>query len=77
MARREVVEVECGRCQKKEVQSKTELPEARDKSGNPIPEFAAVFHGRAVTFEDLCRTCRQTIGNYFRRIIKEDDRSDS
>ncbi len=67
MARREVIEITCDRCGKRETQEKNEVTPAA------LPEFQGVLvtpEKMDVKFEDLCRKCRETVTNYFKRIAK-------
>lgn len=71
MARREVVEVVCDRCNRTETQAPGSLP----KTDGPEATFR--FHGAVVDYNDLCRRCRDTLANYFSKItkVKEEDES--
>ena len=67
MARREVIEVTCDRCTRTETQSPDSIP----KKGATGPEASFKFHDQEVSYDDLCRRCRDSLGNYFSKIIKE------
>lgn len=67
MARRDVIEITCDRCGKTETQSSTEAP----KQG--APEIQATFHDEKVTYNDLCKRCREAVKGYFTRITKKVD----
>lgn len=58
MARRDVVELQCDRCGKPDLQP----PDQPVKEGQR--EFTLEFRGRRIVFADLCRKCRATISNY-------------
>lgn len=66
MARREVLEITCDRCGRTETQTSVETP----KGGSP--EVEAKFHGEVVSFNDLCKRCREAVKGYFSRIKKEE-----
>jgi len=66
MARREVVEIICGRCGKVETQTADELPE---KEGGNKFEFQLRFQGKKLAYDDLCRRCRRTLENYVEKIV--------
>lgn len=67
MSRREVIEITCDRCGRTETQSSTEIP----KSGSPEMDYT--FHGVRVTFNDLCRRCRDAVTGYIARITRKMD----
>jgi len=67
MARREVVEITCDRCSRTETQTSTEAP----KGGSP--EFVGTFHGEKVSYDDLCKRCREAVSGYYSRIAKKAD----
>jgi hypothetical protein len=64
MARREVIEITCGRCGKVETQTAEELPK---EDGNKL-EFQLRFQGKKISYDDLCRRCRRTLENYVEKI---------
>jgi len=66
MARREVVEIICDRCKRVETQSPSSVPD-KEKVAQ---ELLIDFHGKKVVYEDLCRKCRKTVGNYYDKITK-------
>jgi len=65
MARREVIEITCDRCEKVE----TQATNARPKGDGP--EFSGTLHGEKVNFEDLCKRCRDAVTSYWNRVIKK------
>lgn len=65
MARREVVEITCGRCGKIETQSADELPK---QEGNNKFEFRLTFQGKKISYDDLCRRCRSSLTSYVDKI---------
>lgn len=65
MGRRKVIEITCDRCSKKETQSESEV------SAEDANEFQGEFKEEQVAFSDLCRRCRNTLENLFRRIKRE------
>jgi len=65
MARREVLEIVCDRCQKKDLQTKEQLSEE--------PELVATFRGQKTEYKDLCIRCRDAVMGYFNRMTKRDD----
>ena len=65
MARREVIEVLCDRCNRTETQAPGSAPKTTG------PEATFKLHDQEVTYGDLCRRCRDTLVNYFSKIIKE------
>jgi hypothetical protein len=67
MARRNVIEVKCDRCSRKETQDSDEIPKEQG------PEFEAAFHGEKIVFNDLCRRCREAVKGYFSRVVKKVD----
>jgi hypothetical protein len=67
MARRDVIEVTCDRCKRKETQCSTDMPTGGS------PEVDATFHGERITFNDLCKRCREAVGGYFGRLAKKVD----
>ena len=69
MARREVLEVTCDRCNKKETQDKSEVI---DKV-----EFSLSFRDEEISYDDLCIRCRGAVKGYIDRLIKkEKDKKD-
>lgn len=66
MARREVVEITCDRCSRTETQAPGTVP----KRDGMVHEFTVNFHGQQMQYEDLCRRCRNTLSNYYDKIIK-------
>jgi NMD protein affecting ribosome stability and mRNA decay len=69
MARREVVEIVCDRCNRTE----TQAPGSVAKRDGMNFEFTVNFHGKQVQYEDLCRRCRSSLSNYYDKIIKAKD----
>ena len=68
MARRQVLEVTCDRCNKTETQS------IDDKADNFAgEELAVTFHGQTVKYGDLCKRCRGACENYFKSMTKQTD----
>ena len=65
MARREVLEIVCDRCQKKDLQTKDQLSEE--------PELVATFRGQKTEYKDLCLRCRDAVMGYFTRMTKRDE----
>lgn len=63
MARREVMEVVCDRCGRKETQD-------RDQVSDEL-EAEFTFHGETVKFEDLCHSCRGAVENYFNKLARK------
>jgi len=71
MARRDVVEVVCDRCGRKENQNVSELPSPAG------PEFEATFSNEKTSFGDLCRRCRNAVRGYYARILcKTEDKTE-
>ena len=66
MARREVIEITCDRCERTETQAPGMIA-ARDKMSH---EFSITLHGKSIQYEDLCRSCRKTLANYYDKVIK-------
>lgn len=67
MARREVLEVTCDRCERVETQTKSE---AKKPEGVTL-ELKVNFRGEAAEYEDLCRRCRDAVGSYYAKIVKK------
>ena len=65
MARREVLEIVCDRCGKKDLQTKDQLSDE--------PELVATFRGQKTEYKDLCLRCRDAVMGYFNRMTKRDD----
>jgi hypothetical protein len=65
MARREVVEVVCDRCNRKENQNVSELPSSAG------PELTVTFLGETAQFSDLCKRCRAAVRGYYCRILRK------
>ena len=65
MARREVIEVVCDRCTKKDLQDKKELSDE--------PEIEISLRGKVITYTDLCARCRDAVTSYVNRITKEEE----
>ena len=65
MSRREVLEIVCDRCQKKDLQTKDQLSDE--------PELVATFRGQKTEYKDLCIRCRDAVMGYFNRMTKRDD----
>lgn len=64
MARRQVVEIKCDRCQRVENQ---EVVQA-----SPVAEELVVtFQGQTVKYGDLCKRCREACANYFKSMTKQ------
>lgn len=73
MARREVIEINCDRCNKKEVQNLNEI------RANNDPELSLKFgNEEPIVFPDLCRRCRVSLKNYIDRVrmikLEEEDK---
>lgn len=66
MARREVLEVTCDRCDRTETQPKVDRPQLG-------PELKISFLGEEVVYEDLCTRCRGAVSNYFDSLTKSKD----
>ena len=66
MARRPVVEVTCDRCGRVETQEAGASP----KKDGVTSEASVTFHGETVTFEDLCKRCRDAVKGYYTRLAK-------
>jgi hypothetical protein len=69
MARREVIEVTCDRCERTETQAKDSMPKIPDGGA----ELTLNFHGETVKYVDLCKRCRDAIKNYVGSITKKKD----
>ena len=65
MARREVIELVCDRCGKKDLQEKAELLETAELEVN--------FRGKRYTYKDLCSRCREAVQGYFMRMTKQEE----
>lgn len=72
MAKREVIEVTCDRCEKTETQNKDSV-----RADDAPPEFTFEFGGSKKVYEDLCRNCRKACQNYFNKATKVDEPKDS
>lgn len=67
MARRQVVEVTCDRCNRTETQNTSTEP-MRSESGK---ELTLAFNGKVVEYEDLCTRCRGAVEGYANQITKD------
>jgi hypothetical protein len=67
MARRQVEEVRCDRCEKVDIRP---VEETKLKEG---PELEASFQGKKVRYDDLCQRCRDAVKNYFNSMTKQTD----
>jgi len=65
MARREVVEVLCDRCKRKDLQDKKELSDE--------PEIEIKIRGKVIVFKDLDARCRDAVTGYVNKIVMKDD----
>lgn len=65
MARRQVVEIKCDRCDRVENQEGTAIPTGMDD------ELTVTFHGKSIKYHDLCKRCRDACENYFKAMIKQ------
>ena len=63
MSRREVVEIVCDRCKRTDIRPPEEVQED--------PVLSVTFKGETVTYDDLCRRCDDTLGNMFKRMVKQ------
>ena len=68
MARRQVLEIVCDRCDRTETQPLVEGTERLDQ-----PEFEAVFGAQKLKFQDLCTRCRKALEGYFKSIAMQKD----
>lgn len=64
MARKPVVEVNCSRC------NATEYVEQATHDGVEV-ELLISFMGSTTQFDDLCSSCKKTVGNYINQIVKD------
>jgi len=69
MARRDVVEITCDRCNRVETQLTGEVARRDDMKY----ELTASYHGETIQFEDLCHRCREAVKGYYNRIAKKAD----
>lgn len=67
MARREVIEISCDRCKRLETQAKGDRSKLTEGDSH---EFKISLHGKETSYEDLCKSCRKTLSNYYDKIIK-------
>lgn len=65
MARRQVVEIKCDRCQRVENQENTSVPAGVED------ELSVTFQGRTIKYHDLCKRCREACANYFKSLTKQ------
>lgn len=65
MARRQVIEIQCDRCNKVET-----VPTDRDKDVVG-PSLVVKFGGREVKYDDLCGKCHSAVGGYFSQMVRE------
>ncbi len=65
MARRQVIELRCDRCERVETQPLNE------KTKEFKFELEVSFQGQKVEYEDLCRRCRSAVENYFKSMTKQ------
>lgn len=63
MAKRNVVEIVCERCDRVEYVKPDEYQEE--------PDLVITCGGKTVTFEDLCSSCKKTVGNLADQITKK------
>jgi len=61
MARRQVLEIICDRCERVETQTLESSPN-KEEGGK---EMIIALHGERVEYGDLCQKCRKTLKNYF------------
>lgn len=71
MAKRQVLEIVCDRCDRKENQ---EIPKVEAKAE---PELNLVFGDQQIRYEDLCRKCRDAVKNMVEKLGKLDRKSNS
>lgn len=69
MARREVIEISCDRCNRTETQNKSEVRTGEE------PEITIKMGNVKVEYPDLCRRCRTSVKNYFDhiRMVRPDE----
>ena len=60
--RRQVVEIVCDRCKRKENQLPVE---------QPVPALELKYKGRVIKFDDLCASCVAAVEGYVGRIAKD------
>ena len=65
MARREVLEVKCDRCGRRDLQEKSQLIDE--------PELIVTFRKQKFEYKDLCTRCREAVEGYFRRMTKQEE----
>lgn len=63
VARKPVVEINCGRC------GGTEYVNAATTVFPDEVEFSVTLGGETTTFEDLCSSCRKAVSNYVSHIV--------
>jgi tryptophanyl-tRNA synthetase len=64
VARKPVVEVNCSRC------GGTEYVDESETSEDQV-ELLISFMGSTTQFDDLCSSCKKTVGNYVHQIVKD------
>lgn len=69
MARSQVISIDCARCGKTETQQPGEVFTPPEGSV-PLPECTVTFRGKSVSYDDLCKSCREAVSNMFERISK-------
>lgn len=69
MARKQVLEVICDRCNRVETQEFDQNPKAH--SGGDVDEMVLRFHSRTIKYGDLCIRCRKAVEGYIKQIAKE------
>lgn len=68
MARKQVVEIICDRCEKQEYVS--------PKDATETPDFEGQLLGEKLKYDDLCTRCKGTLRNYYAKIAKKEEASD-
>jgi hypothetical protein len=72
MAKRPVIEVQCGRCARTEYRPVEDTSPA-GKAATPAPVFLALLAGVKVSFDDLCTPCINTVQGHLGQIAKKID----
>jgi hypothetical protein len=68
MARRVVVEVQCSRCDRKELREETQTLQV---AVMPPPALKIWFADKEVVFEDLCTPCQGAVAGHIESIGKK------
>lgn len=67
MARRQVLEIQCDRC------NRVETKPVAANSGDAACVLTVTFKGKTISYEDLCTKCEKAVEGYFKNMTMQKD----